>query len=844
MYEKSMFSLLKSDVCFQTKILFIVSVLSFLFSIMAATKGVFYVSPEGNDSNTGNQNAPFRTITAARDAVREINSSMSGDIIVYLREGTYQLTAPVTFKPQDGGKNGYRVYYKAFPGERAVISGAAKVTGWTQHNGNIYKATLNRSKKLRYLYVNDKRAQMTSKKVTARGGQGTYSVTSGQASWAWASGSKSDGVKYSSSDVPEIADNKDDIEIVNGTTWNENIACVRDVVTTSDNFRVLLLQQPYGAITQTPGWGAAFTTSGTHTIYNAFEFLNSPGQFFFDKSTKTLYYYIRPGEDMSTADVEAPVVEKLIDIAGTSTSSRVENITFQDIIFTCTDFNLFNVGGSSGKTTCQGANGYIAFYADLNWHTTRYEILDLNPGMITMANCKSIDFYGNTIKHAGADGINMANDVIDCTIEGNFITDITSSGITAGHPQHIEIGDGGTHAKYPAGIEGICKNITIRNNLLYDISTAPGFGGCAAITAYYTESLSITHNHIEQTAYNGIILGWGWKEFKNSTTAKNNTVSYNRIINTLRRLHDSGAIYTIGQNPGTTINQNYIRGIPAATSGPTYGLHNDEGSAHITENDNILDIDPGVKYTINCEDFGDKHHLTILRTYATVRKMGVNPPNCTIDPPVVVSDNVWPLKQYAFCVNSGVQDSFRNMYPSEFVPVANYVFPASCAANSGSIIKIRSSGDSTNSVWFAPSGTSSFTAGRTMTRADGTDTLISAPPTQGTYKLFVLNSQGKKLGESSFILKTSGTVGLINECAVKQLPQISFTTKIHGKNVCIRQQGMTEIFKVSVVMPNGRTVMSHDNFKGTLNMQLPARGVYFVIIECKEKAEKSIIVNH
>ena len=85
----------------------------------------------------------------------------------------------------------------------------------------------------------------------------------------------------------------------------------------------------------------------------------------------------------------------------------------------------------------------------------------------------------------------------------------------------------------------------------------------------------------------------------------------NRLVNTLNRLHDSGAVYTLGQMPGTTINGNYVKGIPAATSGPTYGLHNDEGSAYITENDNVLDIDPGVKYTINCEDFGAKHDLTI-----------------------------------------------------------------------------------------------------------------------------------------------------------------------------------------------------------------------------------------
>ena len=53
---------------------------------------------------------------------------------------------------------------------------------------------------------------------------------SGQASWAWASGSNSDGVKYSHVGRAEHRANKDDLEIINGTTWNENIVCVRDVI--------------------------------------------------------------------------------------------------------------------------------------------------------------------------------------------------------------------------------------------------------------------------------------------------------------------------------------------------------------------------------------------------------------------------------------------------------------------------------------------------------------------------------------------------------------------------------------------------------------------------------------
>jgi hypothetical protein len=719
------------------------------------TQATYYVSPSGSDTNAGTMSAPFLTVGKARDVVRTVNSNMTADIVVYLRGGNYPVASTITFAPQDSGTNGHRILYQAYPGETPVLNGATKVTGWTVSSGNIYKAALARTTKLRNLYVNDARASLTKKTVTSQGGTGTYAVTSGQATWAWASGSNSDGAKYKTTDVPAIASNKDDLEIVNGTTWNENIVCVRDVVTTSDNFRGLLFQQPYGAIAQLPNWNAGFSVTGTHTIYNAFEFLNGAGQFYFDKTAGTLYYYPRAGENMTTADVEAPVVETILAVAGASNASRVKNLTFQGITFANTDYGLYTVAGSHGKATVQGATVFLA-YGDGNWHNSKYEITDTLPGMITVNSADGISFVGNTIKHSGSEGLSMINDVVNSTIVGNYVTDIAGSGITVGHPQHVYLGDTGAHEKYAAGVEGICTNDSITNNVLYDVSSQPGFGGHAGITAFFVAGLAITNNYINKTAYNGINLGWGWQNFKDSTTCKNNAVNSNRFVNTLNRLHDSGAVYTLGQMPGTTINGNYVKGIPAATSGPTYGLHNDEGSAYITENDNVLDIDPGVKYTINCEDFGAKHDLTIRRTYATVNKMGVNPPNSTIDPPVAVADNVWPATQYATCLGSGIQDAYRAILPAALVSTQDYVFPASCALARGTAsVGIRSSGTASNAVWFAPAGTTAFTAGATMTKAAGTATSIAVPTTAGTYKLHVVDGQGNKLGESAAILRVN-----------------------------------------------------------------------------------------
>ena len=714
----------------------------------------FFVSPDGSDSGSGTFDSPFQTLEAARDAVRKINKDMSGDIKVYLRGGDYRLTQPVVFDTNDSGTNGHTISYEAYKDEVPVINGAAKVTGWTKFNDKLWSAPLDRDYKLRNLYVNDRRANMGSVRVQSKGGYGKYAINKGQADWAWVSGTKDDGSAYKAGDLPKITSNFDDLEIINGTTWNENIVCTRDVKYENGSV-ILLYQQPYGAIAQTPGWGAGFSTGGGHTIYNAFSFVDDPGEFFFDKTDKVLYYYPRENEDMTVVDVEAPIADKLIVVQGENTSNRVTNLSFSGITFANTDYQLTDVAGSHGKTTCQAAQTYTAF-ADSNWHKYKYEMADTLPAAVHITNSDSISFKNNVIKHTGADGISMTNDVINSEISANYITDITSSGITIGHPQHIYIGDanGSNHEKYPKGIEGLCKNDTISQNMLYDISVVHGFGGCAAITCYYTDTVKVLSNTIEKTAYNGIHMGWGWCNFKDSETSRDNMICNNRVINCLNRLHDSGGIYTIGQMPGTVINENYVQGIPAGGFGaPTYGLHNDEGTAYIEENDNVLEISPNVTYTINCEEYGDKHHLTIKRTYATVDKMGKNPPYSDIDPINVVPDNVWALDQYKVCLNSGVSDDNRGLVPRWLTSAANFVFPASCATTCGSKLPIRK-GDGI--VWIAPDGTDSFKAGKTMTKAAANATTIKTPAEEGEYRIYVVDKDDK-ISKSSHILRLSGT---------------------------------------------------------------------------------------
>ena len=728
----------------------------------AATQVTYYVAPDGNDANAGTITAPFKTLQHARDVVRTVNSNMTGDINVYLRGGNYPVNSTINLTSTDSGTNGHHVVYAAYQNEKPVLNGGVQVTGWTQHSGNIWKAPLNRDNKLRAIYVNGKRAHMASKTINSAGCYGTYTVTAGQAPWAWESGSQCDGAKYSLSDLPAVASNQDDVEIKSATTWTTAIVGVRQITTSSDGAnRVALFQQPGAAIAQGPPNGN-FNAGGTHTFMNAYEFLDQPGEFYFDKTNHTLYYYKSSSEDMTSAQVFAPNnLSTLIKIAGTSTTDHARNITFSGLTVEHSDWNLVNVAGSVFRQGQQG-NAISTVYAKKNFHAYTYRNVDLPPGIIQIENADGISLLRNTVQHTGADGINMVNDVTDSQLTGNITNDIAGSAITVGHPQHVYIGDytSTNNEKYPVNVEGVCKNISITDNYLYD--SAVLFQGSSAVSAYFTDSLSVRHNRIEKSPWAGITLGWGWWNFDGSSnsirpgvptiTAKNNTISYNQIVDTMQVLGDSAPIYDLGSQPGTEISNNYIQGVPA---GHKYGLHPDEGSAYINFHDNVLDLDPNVAFAINSGTWGKQHDLSITNTYGTVNKINdKNVPNSTIEDVRAYADGVWPSQAYGIAVNSGLEDAYKDLVPQSNLSLQDYALPASTFTGKGvSSIPLRSIGDATRTLWLAPAGTTTFAVGPTMTKAAGTATTISVPLTAGDYRLYVVDAQGNASAASKSLVR-------------------------------------------------------------------------------------------
>jgi len=84
---------------------------------MAASPGtVYYVAPDGDDSNPGTEAEPWQTIQKAADTL------LAGDT-VYIRAGTYSERVA----PLNSGSAGQVITYAAYPGETAVIDGTGVV---------------------------------------------------------------------------------------------------------------------------------------------------------------------------------------------------------------------------------------------------------------------------------------------------------------------------------------------------------------------------------------------------------------------------------------------------------------------------------------------------------------------------------------------------------------------------------------------------------------------------------------------------------------------------------------------------------------------------------------------
>ena len=234
-----------------------------------ATWKEFYVSPLGNDLNDGLKDSPFKTLSKAKQAVRDINKNMEGDIIVHL-EGEFIVDEPLVLNAEDSGFNGFDVIWDG-DNKKAVISGGEKVENWQHVEGTpLYKTKVSAPSGFRQFYVNNNRA------TRARSQYLYYPLDMYKEPGYQGKNSDVSGIVVESNQFPEMFKRPEELIIVWTMSWKSMKMSVERIDDNGDGTWNIVLKQPYFDMTQiNPDFIPTPNKFHPFHIENAIKFLES-----------------------------------------------------------------------------------------------------------------------------------------------------------------------------------------------------------------------------------------------------------------------------------------------------------------------------------------------------------------------------------------------------------------------------------------------------------------------------------------------------------------------------------------------------------------------------------------
>lgn len=518
-----------------------------------------FMAPNGEDSNKGTIDAPFQSFNRVLNEIRKNNDDMHEDIIIYLRGGTYFIDETIKIDESISGSNGFNIIFQAYENEKPVISGGKKIDDWELFEESIYRAYVGNIA-FRQIYVNDKKA------IRARepNNCGYYTLD-------WDRSNKS------------IIVNRNDVESLEHSDPNNPVEIFIQKVFACQIFRLSEVDPPNNITPLSTESALQFVEEDTevfikrvHQIHdgqayhleNSYEFLDSPNEWFLDKSDGYLYLYKPPYDNIE--EVFVPQVETLLSITG-SLEKSVENISFERITFEHSSWTLpDSIGLLAGQAT------YI------------YELGSKQPrnGGIVVENAENIGLTKNIIQNMGGSGIMFYSGVHDSRITGNVIKNIANSGIEIDR----------RWIKNHTNKKLLCSDILVNNNLVSNVGT--DYFGAVGIYVGYADSVIIEHNLVYKVPYTGISVGWGWT--LEETNLKNNEIRYNIVDSPLSLLSDGGAIYTLSRQPGTRIHHNIIENVRRSVYSnelPIAAIYLDNGSNYISVYENIFrNVEKGLNF--------------------------------------------------------------------------------------------------------------------------------------------------------------------------------------------------------------------------------------------------------
>ncbi|WP_054027447.1 X2-like carbohydrate binding domain-containing protein [Bacillus sp. FJAT-28004] len=551
--------------------------------VQAASQQSFYVSPLGDDNNSGTSDSPFRTIDKAREAVREINSTMTDDIYVYLQDGEYLLDETLTFDSLDSGNNGYKVIYTADAGATPVISGGVDISaGWELYDNekNIYKKT-GVDWNFRQLYVGEDRGirarqpNLTNDVVKgpyyrAKNGEYPYAINEDARSWA----SELSGTSAEMVILQSWSQVRGRIDTINETTGQVDF--------------------------KFPESGFSYNHHGQgnspYFFENALSLLDAEGEWYLDTAEETVYYKPRISETINATRIIAPKLETVVNVEG-SLGSKVHDIEFSGITFMHSNWLA---PSSYGYVDVQAGFRFQSVTGGNNTEIRNTARYTASRAMLELKYTSHITISNNIFQYAGSWGIMGYEGTDHTSIDGNKFSDNAGGGVSMGIVGDLwDDNEGKDLYTLP---DGQSQFDTITNNTIDHIGL--DYGDMVGIGAMLPQNMTIANNEISNLPYSGISIGWNWSDADHGMT--NNQVHNNYIHDSVRLIQDGGGIYTLGRMDGfSNIYHNYIKNMRQgeyAAWNHIMGVYLDGATSYRMVERNVIDNTEHAFATNNAHD--------------------------------------------------------------------------------------------------------------------------------------------------------------------------------------------------------------------------------------------------
>ena len=533
----------------------------------AETQADFYVSTSGSDSwsgrlatpNAQRSNGPFATLERARDAVRDLKQQKATDIVVLVREGTYQLKSTVVFGLEDSGEGDSTITYAAYPGETPVFSSGREIEGWQKVTAELPGLPEVAQGKLMVANVSGRFLTLYDAEGMLPRARSERFVPSGSVT----------ELKFPKGLLKNWP-NVTDVEILVRPTrlWTMNVLPLVSVDEKAGVARTAI-PATYG-MNRIGCW-----------VENVLEQLDKPGQWVLN--TKEGKVYLWPRGD---SPVIAPQLIESIRVEGQIDKQGPKDIPARNLCFRGLTFKH----GDRYTLTLDDAG------TQHDW-----DMFDKENALVRLRGAENCVIEDCHFLHSGSGAIR-----VDLHGQRNRITG-----------NHIEyMGGGGILlCGYGPGTKDVNKNNLVYNNNIHHVGEiywqSPGIFLCQS------GNNRVANNLIHHSNYSGMIISGmvtrffvkqntressraiRWHEIGDPPAnpslvdvqpylhTRNNLIENNEIHNVMQILGDGNGIYVRGCGPGNVIRGNYIHHLVSPIDGQS-GMRTDGGQMDTLFTGNLL----------------------------------------------------------------------------------------------------------------------------------------------------------------------------------------------------------------------------------------------------------------